>query len=63
MYFNKAKKKTHTSKPIAGILKKKISFKTNEKFISVKLLENFVFGKVCLKSDAVQIRLNFCSYL
>lgn len=61
MYFNKAKK-TAYKQTIAGILKKK-SFKTNEKFISVKLLENFVFGKVCLRSDAVQIRLNFCSYL
>lgn len=62
MYFNKAKKKPHTSKQLLEF-KKKNSFKTNEKFISVKLLENFVFGKVCLKSDAVQIRLNFCSYL
>lgn len=61
MYFNKAKK-TAYKQTIAGIFKKK-SFKTNEKFISVKLLENFVFGKVCLRSDAVQIRLNFCSYL
>lgn len=62
MYFNKAKK-TAYKQTIAGIFKKKNSFKTDEKFISVKLLENFVFGKVCLKSDAVQIRLNFCSYL
>lgn len=62
MYFNKAKKKRIQANQLLEF-KKKISFKTNEKFISVKLLENFVFGKVCLKSDAVQIRLNFCSYL
>lgn len=59
MYFNKAKK-TAYKQTIAGIFKKKISFKTNDQF---SMLENFVFGKVCLKSDAVQIRLNFCSYL
>lgn len=62
MYFNKAKKNAYKQTNCWN-LKKKNSFKTNEKFISVKLLENFVFGKVCLKSDAVQIRLNFCSYL
>lgn len=62
MYFNKAKKKRIQANNCWN-LKKKNSFKTNEKFISVKLLENFVFGKVCLRSDAVQIRLNFCSYL
>lgn len=62
MYFNKAKKNAY-KQTTCWNFKKKNSFKTNEKFISVKLLENFVFGKVCLKSDAVQIRLNFCSYL